>query len=69
MLTCTISKDDADEDCTHRTPTAKTPIVKSFLFKGICNFQRAGIGIDRSAKSETLLKTPVTLKPALLLLQ
>ena len=69
MLTCATSKDDADQDYTHKTPTAKTPIVKSFLFKGICSFQRAGIGMNRSAKSEMLLKTPLILKAVLLSLQ
>ena len=63
MLTCDISKDDAGLNNTHKTPTAKIPIVKSFFFKGICSFQRGGIGINRSAKSEILLKAPVALKP------
>ena len=49
---------------THKKPVAKTPIIKSLLFKDICRFQTVGIGSMRIAKSDNTLKTPLAFHEA-----
>ena len=54
---------------TYKSPVAKIAVMRTFLFRGICNFQSDGIGRARMPKSDSTLNIPEAKKRALLLKQ